>query len=106
MHAFPQSKLAAQWRETDACTHGKIIFVTVTFQDKDEIHKADFVLPLNTLQDISPWHTDDSDYRWCASADDLMEKVKKRWNLQYFQWQTKDAVYLFKDTCLYVRDFR
>ena len=99
--------LEDRWRrEMKACTAiGTTIRVTVTFTDRQgTTHTDDFVLPLNTLQNIS--HTADYDYRWCASPDVLMDKVKTRWNIQYYQLQTMDAVYLFTDTCLYVRDFR
>lgn len=106
MQAFSVDILEFLWREqTTACTAFRTssIRVTMTFTDRQgTTHTDDFVLPLNTLQNIS--HTADYDYRWCASPDDLMDKVKTRWNIQHYKLQSEDSVYLFTDTCLVVRD--
>ena len=107
MKAFPDEFIAAIWKDQmELCTaYGKTIKVTVTFKDRQNaVHKAVFVLPLNKLRDISNGAY--YDYRWCASAEDLMDKVKTLWNIQYYKLQSEDPLNLYTDTWLVVRDER
>lgn len=105
MKAFSGEILEKRWRIQMKACESRTVRIHVTYIDpQDNIHKAVFVLPLNKLRDISNGAY--YDYRWCASAEDLMDKVKTLWNIQYYKLQTNDVVNLYTDTGLVVRDER
>ena len=105
MKAFSGEILEERWRIQMKACESRTVRIHVTYIDpQDNIHKAVFVLPLNKLRDISNGAY--YDYRWCASAEDLMDKVKTLWNIQYYKLQTNDVVNLYTDTGLVVRDER